>query len=55
LTEDPDNTLARSYLGQAHVAQGDLGAARDQLRQIRARGGRDPFRQGLCLLSARAQ
>jgi tetratricopeptide (TPR) repeat protein len=40
---DPDNVLTRSYLGQAHVEQGDLVAARAELREIRARGGRETW------------
>lgn len=39
LARDPDNHLARSYLGQHHVEQGDLVAARAQLLEIEARGG----------------
>jgi tetratricopeptide (TPR) repeat protein len=39
LTVNPDNILARSYLGQAHVTEGDMDAARAQLAEIRARGG----------------
>lgn len=40
LDTNPDNLLARSYLGMAHVEAGDLRAARVQLKEIRARGGR---------------
>lgn len=36
---NPDNLLARSYLGQAHVEAGDSYLAYMQLREIRARGG----------------
>ncbi|MDJ0860276.1 MAG: tetratricopeptide repeat protein [Dinoroseobacter sp.] len=43
LDVDPDNILARSYMGQGYVAQGDLAAARDQLQEIRARGGRETW------------
>lgn len=39
IAANPDNILARSYMGQGFVAQGDLVAARDQLLEIRARGG----------------
>lgn len=39
LAADPDNILARSYLGQGHVAAGDYLAARLQLLEIRDRGG----------------
>lgn len=43
LEQNPDNLLARSYLGQAHVASGNLTLARLQLRQIRSRGGRETW------------
>ncbi len=43
LERDPDYILARSYMGQALVQQGDFAAARDQLLEIRARGGRDTW------------
>jgi len=36
---DPDNLLARSYMGQGHVEAGRMMAAKTQLREIRARGG----------------
>lgn len=39
LEANPDNILARSYMGQALVEQGDTAAARVQLTEIRARGG----------------
>ena len=39
LQTNPDNLLARSYLGQAHVEAGRMMAAKTQLREIRARGG----------------
>lgn len=39
LTRNPDNLLARSYLGLAHVEAGRIAAARGQLSEIRARGG----------------
>lgn len=39
LAQNPDNILARSYLGQALVQLGDLAGALDQLRQIESRGG----------------
>lgn len=41
LEANPDNLLARAYLGQAFVELGDLDGARVQLAEIRARGGRD--------------
>lgn len=43
LAIDPDYILARSYMGQALVAEGDLVAARDQLLEIEARGGRETW------------
>ena len=39
LTQNPDNILARSYMGQGKVAAGDKVAAVIQLREIQARGG----------------
>ncbi len=39
LTVNPDNILARSYMGQGKVAEGDKVAAMTQLREIQARGG----------------
>ena len=36
---NPDNILARSYMGQGFVASGDKVAAIGQLREIQARGG----------------
>lgn len=43
LNADPDNLLARSYMGQGLVMQGDIEAARAQLREIRVRGGRETW------------
>lgn len=43
LAIDPDYILARSYMGQALVSEGDYLAARDQLLEIEARGGRDTW------------
>lgn len=40
---DPDYNLARSYMGQGLIAQGDVVAALGQLREIEARGGRDTW------------
>ncbi|WP_373635651.1 hypothetical protein [Yoonia sp. SS1-5] len=40
LVADPGNLLARSYMGQGHVASGNLVLAQAQLTQIRMRGGR---------------
>lgn len=39
LEVNPDNILARSYMGQALVEQGDVAAATRQLIEIRSRGG----------------
>lgn len=40
---NPDNLLARSYMGQALLEQGDRAGAQAQLTQIRARGGRQTW------------
>lgn len=39
LARNPDNVLARSYLGQAYVEMDEIVLARAELDQIRARGG----------------
>ncbi|WP_439138761.1 tetratricopeptide repeat protein [Roseicyclus sp.] len=39
LAADPDNLLARSYLGMAHLIAGKTQQAAVQLAEIRARGG----------------
>ncbi len=39
LVQNPDNILARSYMGQGKVAAGDTVAAVVQLREIQNRGG----------------
>ncbi|KIN71868.1 tetratricopeptide repeat protein [Sulfitobacter guttiformis] len=39
LTVNPANVLARSYMGQGFVEEGNVTAAIEQLRQIRAHGG----------------
>lgn len=39
LALNPNNLLARSYMGQAHVELGNLDAATVQLAEIKARGG----------------
>lgn len=36
---DPDFILARSYMGQGLIADGDLDGAKEQLSEIAARGG----------------
>jgi tetratricopeptide (TPR) repeat protein len=43
LAVDPDYILARSYMGQALVSEGDFLGARDQLLEIEARGGQDTW------------
>jgi tetratricopeptide (TPR) repeat protein len=39
LDVNPANVLARSYMGQGFVEAGDISAALEQLREIRAHGG----------------
>lgn len=39
ITKNPDNILARSYMGQGFVAEGKTDAAIAQWREIKARGG----------------
>ena len=39
IAANPDNLLARSYMGQGFVADGDTDAAIAQWREIKARGG----------------
>ncbi len=43
LAADPDNLLARSYMGQGYVVSGDIARAQVQLTEIRMRGGRDSW------------
>lgn len=43
IAADADNLLARSYMGQGLVQQGDLEGARAQLVEIRDRGGKDSY------------
>lgn len=40
LRKDPDNLIARSYLGEAHLARDDLSAAERELEKIEAGCGR---------------
>jgi len=40
IAKNPDNLLARSYMGQGFVESGDMAAAHDQLLEIRIRGGK---------------
>lgn len=39
LEQDADNLLARSYMGQGLLERGDFAGAKQQLDEIRARGG----------------
>lgn len=43
LAQNPDNLLARSYMGQGFVAAGDLVQAHTQWKEIMARGGKDSW------------
>ena len=43
IAADADYLLARSYMGQGLVLQGDIEGARMQLVEIRDRGGRDTY------------
>ncbi len=40
ITRNPDNILARSYMGQGFVTEGRLEDAKEQLHEIQARGGK---------------
>ncbi len=40
---DPDYILARSYMGQAMISEGNADGAKEQLRQIADRGGKDTW------------
>jgi tetratricopeptide (TPR) repeat protein len=51
LKADPDNILARSYMGQGLVAQGEYDMAREQLAEIQNRGGRATWAE-LALMKA---
>ncbi len=43
LEQDPDYILARSYMGQGLVPMGDIDGAKQQLREIVQRGGRETW------------
>lgn len=43
LATDPDNLLARSYMGQGLVEQGKIEEAKIQLLEINQRGGKDSW------------
>ncbi|WP_422038383.1 tetratricopeptide repeat protein [Roseibium sp.] len=53
LAVDPDNLAARSYLGMGLVERGELEAARQQLSEIRLRGGRETWPERALLMSLR--
>ena len=40
LRQDPNYTLVREYLGEAHLQRGDVAAAREQLNEIEKRCGK---------------
>ena len=41
LLNDPDYTLVREYMGEAHLQLGDVAAAREQLGEIEKRCGKN--------------
>ena len=43
IAADPDNLLARSYMGQGYVEAGEVVLAQAQLTEIRMRGGRETW------------
>ena len=43
LAIDPNYNLARSYMGQGLVVDGDMDGAKEQLAEIRERGGQDSW------------
>ncbi len=47
LQKDPQNNVARAYLGEAYLSHGDLSAASEQLRRIQTSCGTacEPFRE----------
>lgn len=53
LQEEPNDLLARSYLGMGLAEKGDVEAARRQLWQIRARGGRETWPERALLMTLR--
>ncbi|GAA0785771.1 tetratricopeptide repeat protein [Roseibium denhamense] len=50
---DPNNRPARSYLGMGYAERGQRDAALAQLREIRARGGRDSWPERALLMALR--
>lgn len=55
LKADPNNIRARSYLGEAYLELGDFDAARTQLAEIRARGGKGSQSETMLLKAFDAQ
>lgn len=53
LRTNPDNILARSYMGQGFVLQGEIVSAQQQLQEIRDRGGRDTWAEASLLRALR--
>lgn len=53
LRANPDNILARSYMGQGYVLQGEIPAAQVQLQEIRDRGGRGSWAEASLLRALR--
>jgi len=47
LQNDPDYTLVREYLGEAHLQLGNVAAAREQLAEIEKRVGKDAREYGM--------
>lgn len=54
LAANADNILARSYMGQAFVTQGDMVSAKTQLSEIRARGGRNTWAEASLALALKS-
>lgn len=55
LSADPDNVLARAYLGMGLAETGELDAAGKQLREIRNRGGRETWPERALIMSIRSR
>jgi tetratricopeptide (TPR) repeat protein len=47
LQNDPDYTLVREYLGEAHLQLGNIAAAREQLSEIEKRVGKGAREYGM--------
>ncbi len=54
LAADPDSLMTRSYMGMGLFERGDKAGAVDQLREIRARGGRGGWPERALLMTMRA-